>query len=91
MHRFSWEKVPRQKKLKVVKQTILIVIVIIFKIKTIKNVFFVNINMILTKMEMKQQVLERDFGDSASQSFYQATFLEELLRRQSYKLQDKQS
>ena len=68
MHRFSWEKVPRQKKLKVVKQTILIVIVIIFKIKTIKNVFFVNINMILTKMEMIQEVLERDFGDSASQS-----------------------
>ena len=91
MHRFSWEKVPRQKKLKVVKQTILIVIVIIFKIKTIKNVYFPNINMKLTKMEMKQQVLERDFGDSASQSFYQATFLEELLRRQSYKLQDKQS
>ena len=92
MHRFSWEKVPRQKKLKVVKQTILIVIAIIFKTKTMKNVcFFVNIKMKLTKMEMKQQVLERDFGDSASQSFYQATFLEELLRRQSYKLQDKQS
>jgi len=68
LHRFSREKVPRQKKLKVVKQTILIVIVIIFKIKTIKNVFFVNINMILTKMEMIREVLERDFGDSASQS-----------------------
>ena len=68
MHRFSREKVPRQKKLKVVKQTILIVIVIIFKTKTIKNVFFVNIELKLTEMEMILQDLERDFGDSASQS-----------------------
>ena len=68
MHRFSREKVPRQKKLKVVKQTILIVIVIIFKTKTIKNVFFVDIELKLTEMEMILQDLEHDFGDSASQS-----------------------